>query len=131
VFGFVPAVGQAGCIWVALATARGIGKLPKQQVFVWQRIWALHRAAFDTASIDGQDDRLLCEDGVVGPHAVGLAQDGLLAVVFDAHAGEGVVLADVVDVDEGVEVVVLAGGRGCGQTLVRVPALDATEGVGS
>lgn len=127
--GSSPAVGQAFFVWL-LARCTSTAVLSEQQVFFWQSIWALHRPPFDATSIDWKHYRLLRKDGVVRPHAIGLAQHGLLTAVLYADACKRVLLLGMVHIDQSVSVVVLGGRRRSARAVVRVPALHAADGVG-
>lgn len=56
-------------------------RIVRKEFCGWFRIWQF--AALDAASLNGQHDDLPHLDAIIGPQAVGLAENIRVAVVFD------------------------------------------------
>lgn len=57
------------------------------------------RSAFDTTCIHWKYNDLLCLHTIIRPHAIGLAQNGLFAVVLDTDSSKRVLRSDFMNVN--------------------------------
>jgi hypothetical protein len=113
-----PAIWETICIRIYCCVARCIARSTEKEILLGQRVRSLRRAAFDPTGIYRQNNHLLRLHAVVRPHAIGLPQHRLIAVVLDTEPSKRVLWAHLVYIDQGVAIFILSRRRGGAHALV-------------